>query len=261
MATNLADTSQAPLLVVVDGTPASQVAATSQAPVLAVVDAVLTPENAPKTSQQPTLVVYNTGGRENFRLRSWTFFLDGNWYYVLHLGQEGTWVYSMTADTWAEWETMGFLNWNAEQGLVWNNRIVAGDNGDGILWEVDPETMTDDGFRPISRTVTALMAASGRERVIVDSLYIVASVGYPTSLTPLVSLQFSDDYGNTWVAMTDCDVTLVEGGYAQEIAFRQLGSFMAPYRIFEVTDLGGAVRIDRAWVNVRDTLPRPASGG
>lgn len=251
MPTTIAETSQAPLLVVTDGTPIARIGATSQMPLLAVVDAYLTTGNTPRTSQEPLLVVYNTGGRENFKLRAWPFRLDGNWYYVLHLGVEGTWVYCRVTDTWAQWETMGFGNWNAEQGVVWNERIIVGDNQNGILWEADPELMVDDDFRPISRVVTGLLAASSRQRITVDSLYITASVGYPTSLDPLVSLSFSDDYGQTWVDMIDCDVTLINGDYTQEIAFRQLGSFAAPGRVFKVSDVGGAVRIDRAYVNTR----------
>lgn len=233
---------QAFALGVLDNTQAAPFVRTSQVPILA----PQVSEGVTRTSQTYILGVYGIGSTENFKLRAWVFVLDGNYFYVLHLGLQGTWVYCQQTDTWSEWRTLGYDNWNAECGLVWNQRIVAGDQANGILWEVDPETLTDEGFRPIERTVTALLPASGRDFITVDNLFVTASVGYPTSADPLVALRFSDDYGNTWVDMTDCDVTLLPGAFGQEIAFRSLGGFGAPGRIFEITDSGGAVRIDRA---------------
>jgi hypothetical protein len=229
-------------LAPIDNTQSAPYTRVSQTPIIAPVQS----EGVTRTSQTYILGVYGVGSTENFKLRAWTFVLDGNYYYVLHLGLQGTWIYCLATDTWAEWQTLGYDNWNAECGLVWNSRIVAGDQANGILWEVDPELMTDEDFRPIERTVTALLPASGRDYVTVDNLFVTASVGYPTSLDPLVALRFSDDYGNTWVDMTDCNVTLLPGAFGQEIAYRSLGGFGAPGRIFEITDTGGAVRIDRA---------------
>jgi hypothetical protein len=59
-----------------------------------------------------------------------------------------------------------------------------------------------------------------------------------------LTLRFSDDQGKTWSA--DYVVTLTQGDYKGEIAYRSLGSFMAPGRIFELSDIGGLIRIDGA---------------
>lgn len=234
-------------MAVIDNTIRAPYERTSQVVFTAPVES----EGVTRTSQFVTLVVYGEGSRENFKLRAWSFFLDGNWYYVLHLGMQGTWVYSVATETWSEWITAGFDNWNAEQGLVWDSRIVAGDNQNGILWEINPEVMTDDGFRPITRVVTAFIPQAARGRTSVSGLWITASVGYPTALEPLVNLRFSDKYGQdgTWVEMTNAAVTMLPGDFGQEIAFRSLGSFGAPGRVFEISDTGGAVRIDRADIN------------
>lgn len=236
--------SQVVAMAVIDNTIDAPYTRTSQAVLVAPVES----DGVTRTSQVVALVVYGEGSRENYTLRAWSFFLDGNWYYVLHLGMQGTWVYSVSTDTWSEWITAGYDNWNAEQGLVWNSRIIAGDNQNGILWEIDPETMVDDDFRPITRVVTGLLPQSGRNTTTVGGLWITASVGYPAAAEPLVNLRFSDKYGQdgTWVDMDNCDVTLLPGDFGQEIAFRSLGTFGAPGRVFEITDVGGAVRIDRA---------------
>ena len=39
-------------------------------------------------------------------------------------------------------------------------------------------------------------------------------------------------------------IQLTEGAFDTEIAWRSLGSFMAPGRIFELSDSGGLIRID-----------------
>lgn len=239
---SITKTPQLALFSVIDFSVNAAYAKTPQLALFAPVSAT----GVPRTSQLALMVVFGEGSRENFHLRAWSFTLDGNYYYVLHLGAEGTWVYCVTSDTWAEWVTQGYENWNAEQGLVWDARIVAGDNANGTLWEVTPDSMLDDDFRPIIRVVTAIMPATARDTIVVDGLWIDASVGFPTSETPLVHLRFSDDQGNTWTDMDDCDVTLLPDDFSQEIAFRSLGSFTSPGRVFEVSDEGAAVRINRA---------------
>ena len=244
--TNHAAAPQSALLVVWDETIDAPSVRTPQSALLTVEEG----SSNPRVPQSAVLYVYNEGSREDFSLRAWSFFLDGNWFYVLHLGLQGTWVYSVNAEQWYEWRTAGYDSWNAEQGLVWDSRIVAGDNQNGTLWEIQPETQLDEGFRPITHESSAVVNASGRQTIVVDCIDITASVGFPTGVTPLVQLSFSDDQGETWVTMDDCDVTLVEGDYSQEIAFRSLGSFGAPGRIFKITDVGGTVRIDRAEIEM-----------
>lgn len=246
--TNFADSSQLPILVVFDGTQPAVHADTSQLPVLMVFDAG-PPANNAKTSQQPTLAVYNTGGREDLRVRAWTFSLDGNWYYVLHLGAQGTWVYCIATDTWTQWQTDGFPNWNAEQGVVWNGRIVAGDNENSTLWEIRADLQIDDDFRPIYHVETAFLPESARSRTTVPGLWVTASMGEGyAGADSAFNLRFSDDYGKTWTVMPAIAVTI--GDFKQEIAWRSLGSFMAPGRVFELSDYGGPRRIDRASTHV-----------
>lgn len=55
-------------------------------------------------------------------------------------------------------------------------------------------------------------------------------------------LRFSDNNGETWSSQRS--VTLTPDNFNGEIAFRALGSFAAPGRVFELTDVGGPVRLD-----------------
>lgn len=244
--TNHAAVPQSYILSVLDDTLAAPSARVPQSYALAVEQGT----DNPRVPQSYMLYVYNEGSRENLTLRAWSFWVDGNWFYILHLGLQGTWVYSVTAEQWYEWRTEGYENWNAEQGLVWDSRIVVGDNQNGILWEVNPDTQLDDDFRPITHQATAIIPASARETVVVDGVWLTCSVGFPTGDTPLVSLRMSDDQGQTWIDLSDLAVVMNPDEFTQEIAFRSLGSFSAPGRIFEVTDVGATVRIDRAEIEV-----------
>lgn len=234
--------SQVSILAVYDLTIHAPYTATTQTVAQAPVQAT----GVPQVSQALALAVCGEGAREDTRLRAWAFTFDGHKFYVLHLGMFGTLIYDSTTDQWAQWQTEGYPGWNAEQGLNWYNDIVFGDNQNGILWRADPESMLDDDFRPIRRVATAILPARGRQTVTLDSVFVTASVGFPTSDEPLVQLRFSDNYGQTWTDMTDLAVVIVNEDYSQEIAFRSLGSFGAPGRVIEISDYGGVVRIDDA---------------
>lgn len=238
--TNYTQTPQAAFLVVMDETIGAQITATPQAALLTVTEA----DSVPKTSQAAFLYVYGEGARENTTLRAWSFILDGHSFYVLHLGMLGTLVYDTTTAQWSEFGTSGFETWNAEQGVMWQDMIVAGDNFSPVLWRVDPRVQLDDDFRPITHRATALVPARGRDTATVGMLSINASAGYPVDNAATLTLRFSDDDGVTFTDMQP--ITLEDGNYNQNLAFGSLGSFGQPGRVFEIEDVGGFVRLSDA---------------
>jgi hypothetical protein len=258
--TNFSAIPQAAVLVVLEEGSASRTTATAQANVLAVLDQTITAENTrtteanllvvledtdgiTRTPQANLLYVYNEGARENNLLRAWSFILDGHSFYVLHLGMLGTWVCDVSSGyQWSQWITEGSESWNAEQGCMWQDRIVAGDNQNPLLWLVDPEAENDeDGTKPVSRVATALIPARGRDTVTLGMLSVNASAGAPSYTGATLGLRFSDDNGNTWVAMPAVD--LGTGEFDQNLQFGSLGTFGQPGRIIEVSDSGGLMRL------------------
>ena len=231
-------TSQLAMFSVVDFRIAAAYAKVPQLALFAPVSA----SGIPKTSQLAMFVVFNEGAREDNTLRAWGFILDGHSFYVLHLGMLGTYVCDVTSGfQWSQWQTEGMESWNAEQGLMWQDMVVAGDNQNPILWQINPETQLDDEFKPIRRTATALIPARGRKTVTLDMFSINASAGYPTADNPELTLSFSDDNGNTWVTMPA--ITLESGAFDQNLQFGSLGTFGQPGRIINVSDVGGMVRL------------------
>jgi hypothetical protein len=192
-------------------------------------------------------------GAEN-RTRAWTFVMDGHRFYVLDLGLEGTYVFDVSTGQWAQFRTQGYTGWNMRAGTVWQvaNRIVAGDTLHGIVWEMSPDDLLDEEFRTVEHLVTGGLMTRSRVYYSVEAVRLSGSIGAVQDGEDGITteLRFSDDNGNTW---SDTYTTVVvEGEFDGEIAYRSLGSFMAPGRIFEFRDIGGMFRIDGADAYIND---------
>lgn len=178
--------------------------------------------------------------------RAWTYTLDGHTFYVLDLGGEGTFAYDVLTNTWSQFVTQGHVNWDMQAGVMWGNRIMACDLSSTDVWELVPAATDDqDGTLDIPHIVTGGLQTRNRDFHAVESLTVSGSMGYIGNLTNSAqSMRYSDDQGVTWSDYFTVD--LEAGDYSQEIAFRSLGSFAAPGRVFELSDLGGLIRIDGA---------------
>lgn len=201
----------------------------------------------PHDSQMTGLVVYSDGIGSTARTRAWTFVLDGHQFYVLDLGEEGTFLFDIGTGQWCEFQTDGHTGWNVKNGVSWGttNRIVGGDEGGGFVWELNPDTAIDEGFRDILHAVTGGVTTRNRVFKSVDMVRITGSLGKTTSETGAsITLKFSDDMGKTW--SDDFIFSLDPSDFRGEISWTSLGAFMAPGRIFDISDIGGLLRIDGA---------------
>lgn len=175
--------------------------------------------------------------------RAWTFTLDGHTFYVLDLGSEGTFVYDVTTQQWSQFSTDATTpQWNMKSGVMWGQRIVAGDSTASTIWELVPGATQDNGA-DISHTVTGGLTLRTRVYRSCDAVRVAASFGQlDDPASAVFTLSYSDDYGQTWV--TPSPITLTEGNFGDEIAWNSLGSFMSPGRLFQLSDVGGLIRID-----------------
>jgi hypothetical protein len=197
----------------------------------------------PATSQIAALVCYRTGIPDQARSLAWTFTLDGHCFYVLNLGPEGTFLYDVITKQWCKFDTQGYGQWNFINGCMWGIRTVGGDSITNQVWELVPTALLDEGWRDIAHAATGAISLRSRTFVGCDALRVSASFGDLDDVNGAsISMRFSDDWGNTWSEVYT--ISLTEGDFSGEIVFRSLGSFMAPGRIFELTDSGGLIRID-----------------
>jgi len=201
----------------------------------------------PRASQLYALAVYRTSIPDSTRQRAWTFVLDGHQFYVLDLGNEGTFLYDIGTGQWCEFKTQGHNGWNVKNGVSWgsSNRIVGGDEFYPYVWEMDPDQPVDEGFRDIIHKVTGGIMTRSRVFHAVEMLRIAGSLGKNTSDSgATMTMRFSDDMGGTW--SDTLPIALDGDAFPGEISWTSLGSFMAPGRVFEFSDVGGLLRIDGA---------------
>jgi hypothetical protein len=196
-----------------------------------------------RTTEVAALVVYAEGTSDEARSRAWSFTFDGHIFYVLNLGTEGTWVYDSITQQWSEFETGGFGQWNMVNGAQWGNRIVAGDLEGSYVWEMVPSAVYDEEWRTVEHITTGELDTRMREVRSCAVVQLKASVALLQEADAVMRLRFSDDQGETWSGYYDVTLT---GDSKQTIAYRSLGTFKAPGRIFEISDTAGLVRIDAA---------------
>lgn len=215
----------------------------------------IVPETERGVIQTPELVVlvaYGEGARENLTQRAWGFVLDGHTFYVLHLGELGTFVCDLSTGLWAQFQTQGMSQWNAEAGLMWQGMIVAGDNQNPTLWDFDPDGQLDDDYKPIVHEAVGIYPVRTRNYVSFDLLSITVSHSNPNPSSPAstIELSYSDDDGKTFHT-ADPTFTIVSDSEPQDVQWSSLGSANQPGRIFKITDVGGMVRLSSADLTVR----------
>lgn len=209
--------------------------------------------SASYTPPDPSAPDAASSASEEFRLRAWGFELDGHEFYVLRLGQIGTFVYDRNTGQWSEWRTGADGNWDAAVGGNWNSYVIAGALDDSYLWSISPEQSLDSvgvvfGGAAIIRTVTGITTIRGRDRQRVGAVRVTASVGATDISGATMSLRFSDDGGVTFSSLITIAMSATDT--YQDLAFRSLGSMRSPGRVFEISDTGGATRIDDAVIEV-----------
>lgn len=215
-----------------------------------------------RTSDVVALCMYRTGIPTPKRARCWSFVLDGHTFYVLDLGVEGNFLFDTVTQQWCHFSTAGFdKQWNFQNGVMWGSRIIGGDLLNDYLWDLDPTATLDEGFRDVEHVVTGSINTRSRTYIGCDALRVSASFGLLDEVGgSTMNMRFSDDQEETWSDYFT--VSLIEDDFAGEIAYRSLGSFMAPGRIFELSDTGGLIRIDGADVFLNNfDEDEPPGGG
>lgn len=195
------------------------------------------------------LAVYGIGAPEELTVRAFSFIMDGHKYYVLQLGELGTWIRDHTTQQWHQWGTVGYTRWNAKLGLNWDDRVLVADTVDNTIWEVDPDNWQDQGFKDIVHVTSAIIPNNTTNYMRLDEVNLSVSSGFMDSLNSRITLEYSDDRGVTYETPEDGVVSLTVGDYAEQISWQSLGSFTMPGRVIRITDVGGPLRID--WATAR----------
>jgi hypothetical protein len=204
----------------------------------------------PMVSELSELSVYSTAFPAQEQTLAWTFSLDGHTFYVLDIGEQGTFLYDIVTQNWCQFQTQNSVGWNLRNGCMWWTgapRIVGGDSTGPYTWELDPTALFDDGFRDVEHAATSAVELRSRVYVSMSELRIAASAGLldDTAGAVYMQLTYSDNGGQTY---SDPLIVQLTAGTTpdgqQDIRFSSLGSFMAPGRILQISDVGGVLRLD-----------------
>ncbi len=186
---------------------------------------------------------------------AWGFRLDNHRYYVIpSVGL----IYDLETGQWSEWlnESLTRLranvgqNWAGMTGslTVYGTDIVAGDDTTGVVWIFDPNIARDDltttGNEAFTRVVTSMVAANGRESIPCNAVQLTCALGDPSQTGASITLETSDDLGQTW--LNHGSQVVVAGDFTQVVEWRGLGLIREPGRVFRFTDDGATVRFGRA---------------
>lgn len=126
--------------------------------------------------------------------------LGGHAMYEINFPTEGkTWLYDGTTNLWSELESDGGRHW-ADQGIQFNGQTYVSDYATGRIYQLDPESYTDNGTS-IARELVARHVFN-EERQPLSVVWVefqpgVGAVSGPGSM-PVASLQISRDGGFTY---------------------------------------------------------------
>lgn len=213
---------------------------------------------------QATIMAVVRGKIDNPKLIAWSYTLDGHDYYVLKLGTYGkTLVFDLSTGTWSWWSSIDSDRWRLSVGMNWKSsydipynygsNVIVGDDSYGVLWVLDPEKGMDDDILmdeevPYPRVATGQITTTDRNFLPIYEVELSASSGNPSYSLNTVTLEYSDDLGQTYVVADDVK-TSVAGNYDQEFTWYSLGLVRSPGRLFRLSDNGAFARIDNLTVN------------
>lgn len=204
----------------------------------------LVTQSVADTSLAGVTVAYTVGAPDVFTQRAFPMTFDGHPFYVLHLGQEGTFVFDMSTRQWSQFQTEGYDTWNFEASTVWNGFTVGGSLTDGSIWKIVPTGFLDEDWRAIERIVTGGFPMRARKSVTNFGLIVSGAVGdIEADSDSSIKLEISDDNGANFIDVGTIDLTT---DTKQELAWLSLGKITAPGRIYRITDTGALKRIDDA---------------
>lgn len=169
---------------------------------------------------------------------SFAFYLDGHFFYGIHVEGQGTFVLDRTTNQWAQYASGSLELWNARYHIKWNDTFYASSLTDNSVVSIDPDSVLDDSFRVNEFTVTGRLESQSRRWIANADAQLFGSIGLRGGA---VNLSFSDNEGDTF--SPDRTVNMAANARDANIIFYNLGSIRAPGRIYKITDEGALRRI------------------
>lgn len=152
-----------------------------------------------------------------------SFSVAGHDFYILNLTQT-SWVFDVKERTWCEWQTEG-ARWCGQFSMVAFNKLLVSDYRNGNLYEIDPNTLSDNGQAIIKEFDSRhIFKDLQRARVAELEILFEQGVGLPSGQgsDPQCSLQVSRDNGHTFGNEMWTTIGAI-GQYLTRAAWQRLG--------------------------------------
>lgn len=186
-------------------------------------------------------------------ISGWSASFDGHSFYGLNIPGEGSFAYDISTARWSEFASHGQATFRGRCSATTGGVIYFGDAEAGVVWSLDPESLTDD-VDPIERVVSVFVPVQG-VAARCDNILFVGSrgVGLEDNSNPQIQARWSDDGGRTWSNWRAQSLGLV-GQYHKKAIWRRLGRMGSPGRAFEfrVTD---PVQVVFAGIGMNEAQP------
>lgn len=187
--------------------------------------------------------------------QSYSYQQSGHSFYVLTFPTAGkTWAFDAASQDWAEraYRTPANKLTRVRDNChsFFQRKHLVGDWENGNVYELDPETYTDNGA-VITRLKSFQHMTADGVRQFFDSLTIdmQSGVGNSLEINPFVHLRWSNDGGNTWSTQVSRPMGKI-GRFSDKPKFPRLGSGFD--RVFEVSTTARApVVVQGAFLTAR----------
>lgn len=153
-------------------------------------------------------------------------FMDGGHpLYVLNLPTaDATHIYDGLPNAWTQWTDLNGSRFWGAKFAKFVNRLVVSDYRNGNIYELNPDTTTDNGsmipFEVVSKHIWEDDKYLGIQQVQID---IESGVGTLSETDPVVDLLVSKDGGNTFNSVGFSEMGAI-GQYTQRVIWNSLGA-------------------------------------
>lgn len=158
---------------------------------------------------------------------AFSYMLGGHPMYQINFPSAMTsWLFDALSGMWSKLEYgLDAARHRAELHIDFINRPLVSDYSNGSIYELDPDTYTDNGTA-IAREIVGRHVFKGNERFVIDELYcdFQTGVGLISGQgdDPQAMLTFSKDNGATWSAELWVTMGAI-GAYLTRVVWRRLG--------------------------------------
>lgn len=139
---------------------------------------------------------------ELFEIECFSYWFQGHEMVAVKSSQF-TWEYDVSLGVWHERKSQGLDRWQAQRFVLFDKKNLVGNENDGNIYEIDPDTYDEDG-EPFTMSVVSIPIHAFPDHIIGSSLQLSMLTGFgadsadPEISDPKVMIDVSKNGGKTY---------------------------------------------------------------